>query len=80
MKPLIRLSELPVNAEAVVAEVNCADRLRDRVMNMGIVKDAQIRPVFTAPFGDPVAYAVKNTMIALRRRDSRDIMVRYRDE
>ena len=80
MDEIIRLSELPAGCSAIVEEVNCAEYLRNRVMDMGIIRGAELRTVFFAPFGDPVAYAVKNTLIALRRRDSREILVRWRHE
>ena len=80
MDEIIRLSELPAGCSAIVEEVNCAEYLRNRVLDMGIIKGAELSMVLRAPFGDPVAYAVKNTLIALRRRDSREILVRWRHE
>ena len=80
MDEIIRLSELPAGCSAIVEEVDCAEYLRNRVLDMGILKGTEIRAALTAPFGDPVAYAVKNTLIALRRRDSRDILVRWSHE
>ena len=72
MQKEIRLCDLPVGRSALVERVECADYLLRRV--------AVIQPLFRAPFGDPVAYGVKNTMIALRSRDSRDIYVRCQNE
>ena len=80
MEEIIRLSELLAGCSATVEEVNCAEYLRNRVLDMGIIKGAELSTVLRAPFGDPVAYAVKNTLIALRRRDSREILVRWRHE
>ncbi len=80
MDEIIRLSELPAGCSAIVEEVHCAEYLRNRVLDMGIIKGAELSTVLRAPFGDPVAYAVKNTLIALRRRDSREILVRWRHE
>ncbi|MBQ1349651.1 MAG: ferrous iron transport protein A [Ruminococcus sp.] len=80
MDEIIRLSELPTGCSAVVEEVNCAEYLRNRVLDMGIIRGAELRAVLLSPFGDPVAYAVKNTMIALRKRDSSAIFVRWRHE
>ena len=80
MDEIIRLSELPAGCSAIVEEVNCVEYLRNRVLDMGIIKGAELSTVLRAPFGDPVAYAVKNTLIALRRRDSREILVRWRHE
>lgn len=80
MIEIIRLSELPFGCDAVVESVNCAAGLQRRVMDMGIVKGTPIVPVLRAPFGDPVAYEAKNTLIALRERDCEDILVRWSHE
>ena len=80
MNEIIRLSDLPAGKAAIIESVQCADYLRNRVMDMGIITGAQIKPLLIAPFGDPIAYAAKNTLIAIRRRDSRDILVRRRHE
>ena len=76
MNELIRLCDLQINKTAVVAEF-CAGKMTQRINDLGIV---EITPVFIAPFGDPVAYSVKHTLIALRRKDSRLILVRCEDD
>ena len=79
MNELIRLCDLQINKTAVVAEF-CAGKMTQRINDLGIVEGSEITPVFIAPFGDPVAYSVKHTLIALRRRDSRKILVRCEDD
>lgn len=79
MNELIRLCDLQINKTAVVAEF-CAGKMTQRINDLGIVEGCEITPVFIAPFGDPVAYSVKHTLIALRRRDSRKILVRCEDD
>ena len=72
MNELIRLCDLQINKTAVVAEF-CAGKMTQRINDLGIVEGSEITPVFIAPFGE-------HTLIALRRKDSRLILVRCEDD
>jgi len=50
--------------------------LSDRLTSLGLVPETAVKCLHLAPFGDPVAYAVRGAVIALRREDSRQIHVR----
>lgn len=76
---LCNLCDLPLNTTAVVIEIDCSENLINRVLDLGIISGVEITPIFKSPFGDPVAYSVKNTIIALRNKDSRFIKVKCGD-
>lgn len=80
MERLIPLSEVPIGKTVTVKEIHCRKSLLKRIHDMGITEGCEMTPVFCSPFGNPVAYEVKNTLIALRRKDSKDIRVRCQDE
>lgn len=80
MNQLIQLCKLPMNQTAVVVQIIGNGRRMKRIVSMGITEGAEITPVFRSPFGEPVAYEVKHTLIALRQRDSRQIWVRRNDD
>jgi ferrous iron transport protein A len=44
-------------------------------MDLGFVPGSEIRPLFAAPMGDPRAYLVCDTVIALRQRDAAAVAV-----
>ena len=67
----MNLSELPLNAIGIIDELNCNGNIRRRLLDLGLVKDTKITPVFKSPSGDPTAYEVRKTLIALRTEDSR---------
>lgn len=79
MNGLIRLCDLPLNQTAVIANLGTG-KMNGRISDLGIVEGCEVTPVFLAPFGDPVAYSVKHTLIALRRKDSRHILVRCEND
>ncbi|MBQ3968929.1 MAG: ferrous iron transport protein A [Clostridia bacterium] len=79
LNELKRLCDLPLNQTAVVVRLK-GGKICGRINDLGIVEGCELTPVFNAPFGDPVAYSVKHTLIALRQKDSRHIYVRCKDD
>lgn len=62
-----------------VGIVECLDNnslLYDRFKELGIIEGAEIKKIMTSPLGDPSAYLVKGTLIAIRRSDASGIFVR----
>ena len=52
---------------SAIEKFSLSDRLRD----LGFTPGTKIKCLHKAPFGDPVAFGVRGTVIALRREDSR---------
>ena len=80
MEERMPLSKVPIGKTVMIQEIHCRKSLMKRVCDMGMTEGSEITPVFSAPFGSPVAYAIKNTLITLRKKDSNDILVRCLDE
>lgn len=53
--------------------------LRQRLLDMGITRDAPVEVVRHAPLGDPVEVRVKGTFLALRMEEARYIQVETPD-
>ena len=47
-----------------------------RLMDLGLTHGARVRCLFAAPGGDPRAYRIRGAVIALRSKDSQQILVR----
>ena len=67
----MNLNELPLNTIGIIDELNCNGNIRRRLLDLGLVRGTQITPVFKSPSGDPTAYEIRRTLIALRKEDSR---------
>ena len=52
-----------------------SSQLSDRLLELGLLPGTLIEVVRTAPFGDPVAYKVKNCQLAIARADTVHIYV-----
>ncbi len=73
-----RLWELRTGETAEVAALSRAARNveRRRLMDLGILPGVAIEAAFTSPGGDPTAYRVRDTLIALRKEQANYISIR----
>ncbi|WP_405355409.1 ferrous iron transport protein A [Ruminococcus sp.] len=71
------LDRIPLNCEVFIDSINCGNGIKNRIFDMGITEGEKIIPILKSPFGDPVAYLSKGTVIALRQNDCSKIMVHY---
>jgi DtxR family Mn-dependent transcriptional regulator len=75
---VIRLADLTgtQRAEVVGLDENCQGFSRRRLMDLGFTEGALIRPFLKTFAGDPRAYEVRGTLIALRRDQASQVLVR----
>lgn len=69
------LNMVSLDCDAKINELKINSDIKHRLMDLGIIKGSIIRPVFKSPSGDPVAYLVKGTIIALREQTTSKIFV-----
>ncbi|RME96341.1 MAG: DNA-binding protein [Verrucomicrobia bacterium] len=71
------LHELEPGQEAVIRDIApaCRGVERRRFLDLGILPGTRIRAEFRSPSGDPTAYRVRDTLIALRRDQARWILI-----
>ena len=71
MEPNIKvLSELPINTKAYIDSLNCNGNIRRRLLDLGLVEDSSITPILQSPSGDPKAFEIRGTLIAIRKEDT----------
>jgi DtxR family Mn-dependent transcriptional regulator len=77
-RPSERLSSLEAGASAEILFISraCRGLERRRLMDLGIVPGTRIEAVMTSPTGDPMAYRVRGTIIAIRDAQAGHIHVR----
>ena len=69
------LSGVRVGQSAAVACLDASGPMRRRLLDLGLTAGAQVECLHRSPWGDPAAYAVRGTVIALRDSDSKNITV-----
>ncbi len=71
----ISLVHLPVGKKANVEKLTADGITRRRLLDLGIIDGTEIEPLYKSPFGNPVAYLIRGTVIALRNDVSQSIIV-----
>ncbi|MBE7059833.1 MAG: ferrous iron transport protein A [Ruminococcaceae bacterium] len=71
------LNELSLNEICYIKELNSEGEVRRRMLDMGLIPGTKLESVFKAPFGEPTAYLVRGTLIALRDSDAEKIVIRH---
>lgn len=71
MKNIIPLYKLPLNCQGKIVKLNCSGNIRRRFLDLGLIENTFIKPILISPSGDPTAYCLRNSVIALRKDDSK---------
>ncbi|MCM1148586.1 MAG: ferrous iron transport protein A [Butyricicoccus sp.] len=69
------MSGLKCGSGAVVSALRTEGAMRRRLLDMGFSPGSPVRALFRSCSGDPVAYLIHDTVIALRREDSQTILI-----
>ncbi len=64
------LDNLPLNKDGYIIDLKSQGALRRRMLDLGLIKNTLIKPVFISPSGDPRAYEVRGSIIAIRKKDA----------
>ena len=74
------LDSLQVGQSAIIVKLENQGSIRRRLLDMGMTPGTMIQCVLVSPFLDPVAYKIRNAVVALSRDDSKQIIVEVMDE
>lgn len=75
MKQIIPLNQIPLNIPSRLEKLECNETIRRRMLDLGLVPGTKIVPILKSPSGNPTAYEVRGSMIAIRKEDSKSIYV-----
>lgn len=69
------LSKIQIGSACIVTDLHLEGLLRRRMMDLGIIPGTAVECIRRGPSGDPTAYSVRGTTIALRKEDAAKINV-----
>lgn len=77
VEKVITLADLEVGEEGIIKGISpvCKGLKRKRMLDLGIIPGTMIKVELRSPTGDPVAYRVKESLIALRRSQAKMIEI-----
>lgn len=70
------LDALRGDESAVVVELLCDGAERRRMLDLGVLPGTRIDVVMKSPLGDPTAYRIRDSVVALRSEQARMIRIR----
>ena len=77
MNVLLSITELKEGQTGKVKTLYTAGSMRRRLQDLGIVEGTTIECLQKSPSGDPVAYKIRGTVIALRSEDANKIIITH---
>ena len=75
MNPSLSLSDIKPGERARVRTLLITGAMRRRLLDLGLTFDTPVESLGVSPLGDPPAYRIRGAVIAIRRADSRQILV-----
>lgn len=73
------LNNINVDDNVMVVNIDNKCNIKRRLMDIGLIPGTYVKLLYKSVFGDPKAYLIRNTVIAIRDMDSKYIEVRYDD-
>ncbi len=74
------LAAIGVGEKVRVLELQCEGAYRRRLLDLGLIPGTEVRAVMLSPLGDPMAYEIRGSIIALRLGDASKIIVKQENE
>jgi ferrous iron transport protein A len=71
----ISLNNLALGKKAKIKVLTAEGTVRRRMLDLGLVSDTEVKALHKSPSGDPIAYQVRGTVIALRSDEASKIMI-----
>ncbi len=71
----MKLKEAEMSSIVKVISIEAKGELRRRFFDLGIIEGTNIEALYRSPFGDPTAYLIRGTVIAMREEESEKINV-----
>ena len=69
------LSQLKPGQRAFVTHISTAGTIRRRLMDLGLTPHTEVMCLGRSPLGDPSAYLIRDAVIAIRAKDSQNIII-----
>lgn len=68
------------SANIIGLSTNCKSEVRQRLLDLGFVRGAEIYIHNISPLKDPIAYSIHDTIISLRNEDANKVLIEIIDK
>ena len=70
------LFELPKGKKCLVDKILSEEGMKRRLLDLGLTPNTLVECLNVSPHGDPKAFLIRGAVIALRREDCNNILIR----
>ncbi len=70
------VNELEIGEIGVVTKIIGEETIKRRLLDLGLIEGTGIKPVLISPSGDPRAFEFRGSLIAIRKEDAKNIMIK----
>lgn len=71
----MKLAELKVGGKGKIISVDADINIKRRLQDIGLISGTSVECLYKSPLGDPKAFLIRGTVIALRCEDSNNILI-----
>lgn len=71
----IPLNKVNVGQTCIIKELKVTGKQRRRLLDLGFIKDTQVKVIRKSPLGDPTAYLIRKSLVALRKEEASNLLV-----
>lgn len=75
MKNKIKLNMLPIGERGRVMEIKASGTLRRRLFDLGLIENTIVKSLHISPARDPIAYEIRDAVIALRSEEAKKVFI-----
>lgn len=70
------LNDISPGQSAYVKEIRSEGSIRRRLLDIGLIENTRVLCVGQSPLGDPAAFMIRGAIIAIRRGDCANILIK----
>jgi ferrous iron transport protein A len=70
------LADVRIGEKAKIVKLQCKGAYRRRLLDLGLIPGTEVSAVMMSPLGTPIAYVIRDSVIALRLGDASKIIVK----
>ena len=77
---VLSLAQMKKGEKGTILEIQVPEERKKRLADLGFIPGAEVTCLGAGPFGDPVAYWIRGTAMALRKKESQSIMISRKEK
>ncbi|MBP3464005.1 MAG: ferrous iron transport protein A [Clostridia bacterium] len=71
----MEISKLKPKEKGIIKEINLSGKIRNRLLELGIVENTKVKLIRFAPLGDPIQISIRGYNLAIRKEIAQRIKI-----